>query len=113
MRPALLRLEGFPSRTISIQLSEVPIDLPRAELVQGPEPVIAIIMSCEVDSMRWTVGQTAPSAVGQWGHVMFPSYTFIRLENPELISSLQMCNATVGQQANTIAHITFLFGRGV
>jgi hypothetical protein len=119
MRITLPRIEGFPSLTLSLTASDVPQSIPTNELVRDagtPQHQIhaaAAIISCENGNARWTVGSAEPSQASSEGHIMVANSTPIRLENPELVSTFQFCDAVVDQQQHAIMHITLLFERSV
>ena len=107
MKQPILPMQGFPSRTISIACTDVAQALPAAQMIENGRPVIAILISCEENGMRFTFGDAVPVIATNTGHVMYPGYNFLMIENPYAINTFQFCNAGAG--LNSIAHITFMF----
>lgn len=106
-----MNISGFPSRTISITCTNVPQSIPDPQFTQGGRPVIAMLLSCEDNGIRFTFGDADPDIGNQVGHTLYPGYDFVRLENSAMVRTFQVCNAITDLTA--VAHITLEFERSV
>jgi len=111
MRPPLLDIIGYPSRTISIECSDNPQEIPNNQLTYNGMPVAQMLISCEINYVRFTMGDATPNIVNAVGHIMDPYYEFIFIKNSKAISTFQFCNGIAGQQQNSILHVTLFFER--
>ena len=112
MRQPTLPMTGFPTRTITIATTNNVDTIPVAEFTSpNNQPVIAMLISCEDQAVRFTFGDTPPDIATSYGHIMVPQYYFLRIENPYAIRTFQFCSANTDFPA--FLHITLEFRRSV
>ena len=113
MKQPTLPMTGFPTRTISIACANVYQNIPAAEFTSpNNQPVIAMLISAELQAVRFTFGDVFPDQVIPTGHIMVPNgYLFLRIENPYAIRTFAFQNAAI--DAAAIIHITLEFERSV
>ena len=114
MKQPPLPMTGFPSRTLTIVTTNNVDSIPTAELTAGinnDQPVIAMLVSCEDQAVRFTFGDATPDIATSAGHIMLAQEVFLRIENPYAIRTFQFCSANTDFPA--FLHITLEFERSV
>ena len=112
MKQPILPMTGFPSRTLTITTTNNVDTIPAAEFTSpNNQPVMAMLISCENQAVRFTFGDTPPDIATEYGHIMLAQEVFLRIENPYAIRTFQFCSANTDFPAQL--HITLEFRRSV
>lgn len=103
-------IHGFPGETYRVACFDAYGELADNVIRQGTKHAIALLVTCEDNDIRFTVGDTFPTqGAGAVGHLLLANQS-LRLANPRAIDTFRFINAVNGQTAVLQATAEFEIG---
>ena len=103
--------QGLPDETERIVVTDVAQSFTAAQYMKNNSPAIAVVLTCEVDNIRFTLGGSVPTeGAAGLGHILYVGQS-LRLSSGRAIQTFSFLNHTALDAA--ILQATWEFEPGV